>query len=97
MVDTINKHVASMLMKGHIHTGQAPQRAQAPQKLDLSRLNMNKSDAPSLQGQGPGAAQPNREQQRLQPIRVEKKIGRNDPCPCGSGKKYKSCHGQNEL
>ena len=29
-----------------------------------------------------------------QPIRVEKKIGRNDPCPCGSGKKYKNCHGR---
>ncbi|MEO6302943.1 MAG: SEC-C metal-binding domain-containing protein, partial [Bacteroidia bacterium] len=31
---------------------------------------------------------------KIQPIRVEAKIGRNDPCPCGSGKKYKSCHGQ---
>ena len=30
---------------------------------------------------------------KQQPIRVEQKIGRNDPCPCGSGKKYKSCHG----
>jgi preprotein translocase subunit SecA len=30
---------------------------------------------------------------KAQPIRVEAKIGRNDPCPCGSGKKYKSCHG----
>jgi preprotein translocase subunit SecA len=28
-----------------------------------------------------------------QPIRVDAKIGRNDPCPCGSGKKYKNCHG----
>ena len=30
---------------------------------------------------------------KAQPIRVEPKIGRNDPCPCGSGKKYKNCHG----
>jgi preprotein translocase subunit SecA len=30
---------------------------------------------------------------KSQPIRVEAKIGRNDPCPCGSGKKYKACHG----
>ncbi|MBS1944112.1 MAG: SEC-C domain-containing protein, partial [Bacteroidetes bacterium] len=29
----------------------------------------------------------------VQPVRVEKKVGRNDPCPCGSGKKYKNCHG----
>jgi preprotein translocase subunit SecA len=28
-----------------------------------------------------------------QPIRAEEKVGRNDPCPCGSGKKYKKCHG----
>ena len=34
-----------------------------------------------------------RELQKTQPIRVENKIGRNDPCPCGSGKKYKNCHG----
>ncbi|HWP81063.1 MAG TPA: preprotein translocase subunit SecA [Bacteroidota bacterium] len=34
-----------------------------------------------------------RQQQKLQPIRVGEKVGRNDPCPCGSGKKYKNCHG----
>ena len=28
------------------------------------------------------------------PVHVEKKVGRNDPCPCGSGKKYKHCHGR---
>jgi len=33
-------------------------------------------------------------QNPVQPIRVEKEIGRNDPCHCGSGKKYKSCHGR---
>ncbi len=30
---------------------------------------------------------------KTQPIRVEKKVGRNEPCPCGSGKKFKNCHG----
>ncbi|MBN2030263.1 preprotein translocase subunit SecA [bacterium] len=34
---------------------------------------------------------------KRQPIRVEKKVGRNEPCPCGSGKKYKHCHGKNNL
>ena len=29
-----------------------------------------------------------------EPVRAEKRVGRNDPCPCGSGKKYKNCHGQ---
>ena len=31
---------------------------------------------------------------KQEPVRVEPKIGRNDPCPCGSGKKYKNCHGK---
>ena len=31
---------------------------------------------------------------KVQTVRVENKIGRNDPCPCGSGKKYKQCHGK---
>ena len=34
-----------------------------------------------------------RELQKATPVRVEQKIGRNDPCPCGSGKKFKNCHG----
>jgi preprotein translocase subunit SecA len=34
------------------------------------------------------------EQKTNAPIRVEKKVGRNDSCPCGSGKKYKNCHGK---
>jgi preprotein translocase subunit SecA len=37
------------------------------------------------------------EQAKTQPVKVEKKVGRNDPCPCGSGKKYKNCHGINEV
>ena len=41
------------------------------------------------------AQQDTREQQKREPIRVEKTVGRNDPCPCGSGKKYKNCHGKN--
>ena len=41
------------------------------------------------------AQQDTREQQKREPIRAEKTVGRNDPCPCGSGKKYKNCHGKN--
>jgi len=33
-------------------------------------------------------------QQNSQPVKAEKKVGRNEPCPCGSGKKYKQCHGK---
>jgi len=34
------------------------------------------------------------QKEKPQPVKVEKKVGRNDPCPCGSGKKYKQCHGK---
>ena len=48
--------------------------------------------APSNNPQNPNQApQP---PQKTQPVRVEQKVGRNEPCPCGSGKKYKKCHGR---
>ena len=52
-----------------------------------STPNFLSSTPPSSQNQGirPG--------QKQQPVSVEKKVGRNEPCPCGSGKKYKKCHG----
>ncbi|HEX2866302.1 MAG TPA: preprotein translocase subunit SecA [Ignavibacteriales bacterium] len=43
---------------------------------------------------GADQSQAGREGQKLQPVQVEEKIGRNEPCPCGSGKKYKNCHGK---
>ena len=41
------------------------------------------------------AARDTREKQKPQPYRAQKTVGRNDPCPCGSGLKYKNCHGKN--
>ena len=39
----------------------------------------------------------NGEQKSNSPIKVDKQVGRNDPCPCGSGLKYKNCHGRNNA
>ena len=50
----------------------------------------------SIAGQMPKEAPKEIKTQKAEPIRVEKKPGRNDPCPCGSGKKYKNCCGRNE-
>jgi preprotein translocase subunit SecA len=93
MLDKVNKDVVSLLMKGRlpVSDSSAVQRAQAPQRLDLSRYRTSKSDAPSSIGET--ATSGDQPKQPAQPIRVEKKVGRNDPCPCGSGKKYKNCHG----
>jgi preprotein translocase subunit SecA len=95
MVEKINSDVVSMLIKGHIpSTDPATVRqAQTPRKLDLSRMEMSKSEITSSINRGGQQMQDTREQQRVQPVRVEKKVGRNEMCPCGSGKKFKNCHG----
>ena len=72
-------------------------RQAAPdQKTDYSKYRTQKEDTENLSpaGDGGGGQQQPRQPQKLEPIRVEKKVGRNDPCPCGSGKKYKNCHGK---
>jgi len=97
MVENINKHVVSMLIKGNIPLTDPSivQRAQAPRKTDLSRFALSKSEASSSISRNSQNDQTNREPQKIQPVRIERKIGRNEPCPCGSGKKYKNCHGVN--
>jgi preprotein translocase subunit SecA len=100
MIDKVNKEVISMLMKGQIPISQPEQvkQAQARKKLDMSKYQTSKTDVPSYspgnstEPDGPPVAP-----RQVQPVRVEKKIGRNDPCPCGSGKKYKQCHGRSEI
>jgi preprotein translocase subunit SecA len=99
MIDKVNKEVIAMLMKGQIPISQPEQvkQAQVRQKLDMSKYQTSKTDMPSYSPGSstvPGGPPPPK---AVQPIRVEKKVGRNDPCPCGSGKKYKQCHGRNEL
>ena len=70
-------------------------RQAAPeQRQDMSKYREQKADLNDPNQQA-AAAQDTREQPRREPIRAEKTVGRNDPCPCGSGKKYKNCHGKN--
>jgi preprotein translocase subunit SecA len=80
------------------------------QKTDMSKLRVRKDEMAAAgnggpQGGGPmpqGLPQedggdyydPSSGPVRQEPIKVGPKIGRNDPCPCGSGKKYKNCHGK---
>jgi len=91
MIDKVNKDVVATLVKGHIPI-QDPDKvreAQQRRKTDYSKLQTSRPD------QGGGPAQ--EKQKKAEPVRVEKKVGRNEPCPCGSGKKYKNCHGKNEV
>ncbi|MDD2386275.1 MAG: preprotein translocase subunit SecA [Bacteroidales bacterium] len=90
MLDKINKLVVVTLMKGYIPVENAEQvkEARVKSKLDLSKMKTGRED--------PGYNDPSKGKSKSEPVRVEKKVGRNDPCPCGSGKKYKHCHGLNE-
>ncbi len=92
MIQKVNKDIVSTLMKGHIPISDPNQvrEAEAARRTDMSKYSTQKSDMPEVSR----GRQEQKEPQRVQPVRVEKKVGRNDPCPCGSGKKYKSCHGK---
>jgi preprotein translocase subunit SecA len=59
----------------------------------MSKYRASKSDFSQYSSTGGGSPDKN---QKVEPVRVEKKVGRNDPCPCGSGKKYKNCHGMQQ-
>ncbi len=95
MVNTINDRTVSVIMRAMIPEIQI--REQAPQDMPRERrpqLYEGREDL-SDQGMQQAAARDTRDRQPVQPIRAEKLPGRNDPCPCGSGKKFKNCHGRN--
>jgi len=90
MMNTVNREVVGTLMKGHIPTQDPEQVKEAQRRRQVDNLRAQKSDFNQYGTSGGGQAPAER---RTEPVRVDKKVGRNDPCPCGSGKKYKSCHG----
>ena len=98
MIETINNQGLAILMRGQIPVQQPEQVRQAApeQRQDYRQYKTRKDEAvqTTSEGQREASHQDTRAQQRPQPVHVDKKIGRNDPCPCGSGKKYKNCHGR---
>ena len=94
MVQKINTDLISFLVKANLpfQTAENVAEVRAPERTDMSNLRVGRDD--SVPSSAPMMPNRTAEQQVTQPIHVEKKVGRNDPCPCGSGKKYKNCHGQ---
>ena len=94
MLIRVNREVLSILNKSYIPVRDSASEAAAQRqqqqreraKVDVNKLQASRMQAAAQAGQG--------EKQKPMPIHVEKKVGRNDPCPCGSGKKYKNCHGK---
>ena len=93
LVYKINYDVMSYLMGGKLMIGSPDEVQEARQKkTDFKRVQTNKDQAAQRR-----AAMNAGQQQRARPEtfkRTEKKVGRNDACPCGSGKKFKQCHGK---
>lgn len=91
MLDRVNKDVLGFLLKAHIPLRDVQRdpsklREEQRRKTDLSNMQTSRSDLMTSSSEPKSQA----------PVHVEKKVGRNEPCPCGSGKKYKNCHGANE-
>ena len=99
MVKRLNKDIISFIFKGKIQT-QEPQdirEAEDLPKQQNKQMKESRNDSVLAGGApkpgGDGAVAQQQAPSRPEPVRVGEKIGRNDPCPCGSGKKYKHCHG----
>ena len=82
MLDSLNQDVLSFLLRAFIPINEEPRRT-VQSRSDQSRLQAHRNDLVT-----------NGEQKSKAPVIADKKIGRNDPCPCGSGLKYKNCHGK---
>jgi preprotein translocase subunit SecA len=100
MDDQVNKDIVSFLSHASIpmeQTNAGQIKEGREKKTDMSKMNANKTQVEAA-GQDYGANEndyydPSTPVKQA-PVRVEPKIGRNDLCPCGSGKKYKNCHGK---
>ena len=89
MLEELNKDVLSFLMRAHIplrDDSETPRQAPQQRKQDMSQLQTSRTDLVTNGGEAKSNA----------PVHVEKQVGRNDPCPCGSGKKFKNCHGKQQ-
>ena len=88
MLEELNKNVLSFLLRAFIPLRDASEaKAPAPQqprRNDMDNMTTSRTDLVTNGG----------EAKSKMPVHVEKQVGRNDPCPCGSGKKFKNCHGK---
>lgn len=92
LIYKVNRDVVSYLMNSRIHiSGQSGDIKEAKeQKTDLSKVRMSRSEQAMKQA----AANAGQRKKVETFVRAERKVGRNEPCPCGSGKKFKQCHGK---
>ena len=100
MLAAVNKEMVSFLFRGGIPVQQQAEEvreAKAAPKTDMKKMRTSKPELVSQNSTGIPMLDDTREMQKPTPVRVDPKVGRNDPCPCGSGKKYKNCHGAGQA
>ncbi len=90
-IESLNREVVELLFKMQVQTEPSPAMRQRQQML--ARMTESHQDATGMGLSGGPAPQNAPVAGKKKPVVVEQKVGRNDPCPCGSGKKYKKCHG----
>ncbi|MFQ5707404.1 MAG: preprotein translocase subunit SecA [bacterium] len=96
MLDMINEQVLELIFRAQVQPEPSYERRRLPQRMRTvhdSAVGMGFSSGGIPQGAAADAGGPARGGKK-QPVVVGEKIGRNEPCPCGSGKKYKKCHGR---
>ena len=99
MLLEINREISSFLIRASLPVKEDEDMKEARQpKRDNRNLKASHDSAATdtQRAMDQAARQQTGERPKPQPVHVEKKVGRNDPCPCGSGKKYKNCCGKNE-
>ena len=94
MVNKINNQTISVLMRGQIPVPDPEQVRAAAPEAPAPRQQYQESKQDLTDPNQQAAANRDTREQKQEPIRVQKAPGRNDPCPCGSGKKFKNCHGR---
>lgn len=94
VLEKISRDVISILVRAYIPIRQSEEQPdinlreqQTRRRTDMSRMQTSRSDLATNAGEPKSNA----------PVHVEKKVGRNELCPCGSGKKYKNCHGKDNA
>jgi len=86
MKEQVNKDIVSFLTKANLpeQTSVKQEQQQTQERLQTGRQDIGGNPNRGAEKQNP----------KVQPVRVEQKVGRNEACPCGSGKKFKQCHGK---
>ncbi len=99
MLLEINREISSFLIRASLPMREEDDMKEARQPRSQQKGLKASHDSTATDTQramDQAARQQTGERPKPQPVHVEKKVGRNDPCPCGSGKKYKNCCGKNE-